>query len=627
MNIYMQICGLILILFLLALFKSHKTLGLPGEKTFLRILYFTIINLTLDALSVVAIHFRASLPQILVNISCKAYIISMFWLAWVDFSYVMLDLNRDRKVRKRMINILIAVSLVETAITAFLPIGIHDEADGVYTYGPAVTAVYGFTLFYIVSTLIVSIFIMKKKNSRRGMAVMMTTGLWIIAAAVQFINNELLVVGFSCAVGVMTLYIVMENPDAYFDRNLGCFNSYALTEYLELRMISGEPFGMLDFSITDIRALEEKGIDVQGTTKKIIAQIERDHDLFLFKNFSYGLVVVSRDDEKLSNISNQLLKLLSAYRDAAGDIMIFTVHNAQQFETANEALKFLTYIRTNTSDRYSTVFHVSEDMINSYKQVKQTERDIAEALEEDRVEVFYQPICGQGGNDVICAEALVRIRKPDGGLLSPGVFIPVAEATGQIKELGERVLEKVCRFLRDSDAVTLGLKTVDVNLSAIQCDDHTMASRLSKIVEGYGVDPELIIFEITETAVSTAREILVDNMNALISRGFSFALDDFGKGESNLIYLIEMPARILKLDIDMSKAYFSNPKAKHVVKAIVTMAHNLDLSIVVEGIENSDEADGINREGIDYIQGYYYSRPLPENDFISYLESRKPAAV
>ena len=245
-------------------------------------------------------------------------------------------------------------------------------------------------------------------------------------------------------------------------------------------------------------------------------------------------------------------------------------------------------------------------------------------MADDRVEVFFQPIYSNRDKCFTSAEALVRIRKKDGTLLSPSIFIPVAEKTGIILELGERVIEKVCLLLKNSDAIKLGIHYIEINLSVIQCEKRDLAKRLISIVKKYDIAPGLINLEITETASISARTILLENMKTLINYGFTFSLDDFGKGESNLMYIVEMPVSIVKLDYDMLKAFFRSPKAKTVVQAVVNMAHNMNLKMVAEGIETEEEIQGMSKENIDYIQGYYYSCPVPQNDFLEFLRNNQP---
>ena len=139
-------------------------------------------------------------------------------------------------------------------------------------------------------------------------------------------------------------------------------------------------------------------------------------------------------------------------------------------------------------------------------------------------------------------------------------------------------------------------------------------------MENCDVSPNCISFEITETAVSEVKDALIENMNSLLSKGFCFALDDFGKGESNLMHIVNLPVEVIKLDMDMTKAFFTNPKARPVIEAIVDMAKRLNLTTIAEGVETQEELEGIARLGIDYIQGYYFSRPLPMNEFVEYLQ-------
>ena len=111
-------------------------------------------------------------------------------------------------------------------------------------------------------------------------------------------------------------------------------------------------------------------------------------------------------------------------------------------------------------------------------------------------------------------------------------------------------------------------------------------------------------------------------MKKLIEYGFSFSLDDFGKGESNLMYVVEMPVSIVKLDYDMSKAFFNSPKARQVVRAVVSMAHGMELKVVAEGIKTQQEVEDMYKENLDYIQGFYYSKPLPVNEFLKFLQDK-----
>jgi EAL domain-containing protein (putative c-di-GMP-specific phosphodiesterase class I) len=241
------------------------------------------------------------------------------------------------------------------------------------------------------------------------------------------------------------------------------------------------------------------------------------------------------------------------------------------------------------------------------------------ALKDDRVEVFYQPIYSFAKKRFTSAEALVRIRRTDGSIIPPGLFIPVAEETGLVAKLGERVFEKTCQFIKDNKLHYYGVDYIEVNLSVVQCENKALAKMYIDIMQRYNVSPSFINLEITESASIVRRKTLLDNMKALIDYGVSFSLDDFGNGESNLNYIVDLPIEIVKFDKDMTQAYFENDKAKHVLRAVTEMIHGMELKVVAEGVETREQLKTLEGLGIDYIQGYYFSKPVEASEYLEFL--------
>ena len=213
----------------------------------------------------------------------------------------------------------------------------------------------------------------------------------------------------------------------------------------------------------------------------------------------------------------------------------------------------------------------------------------------------------------------MRMRDDDDALIPPGEFISVAEKNGLILKLGEMVFEKVCKFLKDNNVVKYGLHYIEVNLSVVQCAYRNLANDYIRIMDKYGVNPFNINLEITESASLTAKHVLLENMEKLMDYGVQFSLDDFGTGQSNLNYIVDMPVGIVKFDKDMTNAYFENGKAKYVMDAAMHMIHGMGLDIVSEGVETEEQFQTMQDLGIKYIQGYYFSRPLPETEFLEFL--------
>ena len=293
-------------------------------------------------------------------------------------------------------------------------------------------------------------------------------------------------------------------------------------------------------------------------------------------------------------------------------------------DSADEMLGFLRYFRAHCMDNPEN--HIN--IIDENSVAKKRERDamlgtILKAMEEDRVEVFFQPIYATDTKKFVSAEALVRIRREDGSIIPPGLFIPIAEETGLIVKLGERVFEKVCRFITEHAPEQYGVEYIEINLSVVQCEAKSLAKCYSDIMDKYKINPAFINLEITESASIVMRKTLLDNMKALISYGVSFSLDDFGNGQSNLNYIVDMPVNIVKFDREMSQAFFRDEKAKYVMNAAMQMIHGMKLKIVSEGIESEEQYLAMEELSIDYIQGYYFSKPLPETAFLAFLQGRQ----
>ena len=550
---------------------------------------------------------------------CKTYIISLIWVGMMGTVYVLTEIFPEEKHRS-VIKKMFLLTFVQSMIVYLLPIYIYENLDEVYTYGPAVMCVYGFAVIYVIATIVILFVYHNKVSRRREFAVGLWMMIWIIAAVIQFLNNEILLVGFATSVGVLILLVIMENPESNLDRRLGCFNSYALTEYLKELLRNNKKFCMLSLSFGNANLLEEHREYAEEMLRGMLHVVNKQRNVLSFKNTNSDLVFISNDGDGLYRVGLDILVYFTKDEEWHKETKLALVKKSDAFTNAEEVLGFLNFLHNENVNEKARVLPIGESIIEKYKQQFIMEQKISEALLEDRVEIFLQPIYSNEDKQFTSAEALVRIWERDGSLIPPGLFIPVAEDSGQILELGERVFEKVCEFLKTGEAEKLGLQFVEVNLSVIQCERRDLADRLISIVSRYGISPSLINLEITETASISARTTLLANMKKLMEYGFAFSLDDFGKGESNLMYVVEMPVSIVKLDYDMTKAFFNSPKAQHVVRAVVGMAHGMKLKLVAEGIETEEELEGMCREGIDYIQGYYYSKPLPRLEFLDFLK-------
>jgi EAL domain-containing protein (putative c-di-GMP-specific phosphodiesterase class I) len=252
----------------------------------------------------------------------------------------------------------------------------------------------------------------------------------------------------------------------------------------------------------------------------------------------------------------------------------------------------------------------------------QIENLIRYGLKEDYFTVFYQPKMDILTGNVVGMEALVRFITPKGGLVSPASFIPVAEETGQIVDIGAVVLRKACADVKKWLALGLFQGRVAVNLSAKQFMLPNLCQQIDDILEQCELPSYHLELEITEGTVMQSPTLAIDTMKKLRARGIHLAMDDFGTGYSSLAYLKQFPLNTLKID----KAFIDdmdNARGRNMVDTIVTIAHNLSLNVVAEGVETKDQLDMLRKLRCETIQGYYYSKPLSAKDFAAFLFAQK----
>lgn len=247
-------------------------------------------------------------------------------------------------------------------------------------------------------------------------------------------------------------------------------------------------------------------------------------------------------------------------------------------------------------------------------------RRLKEAICQDKLEVWYQPIMLLEEGQYRVAEALVRLPDGKGGYFSAGQVVSLAERNGIVEELGYYVLNKSCVFMKEQGD-KLGIRRIGVNLSVQQLLVGNSADHLLEIIHSAGVNPHRVTLEITESILIQSIDRASEALDKLRQAGIHIALDDFGMGYSSLNYLSNLPVDIIKIDRSLTQEILTSPKQFALLKSIVQMASINSLIVVAEGVETKEEKQAISESGVQYIQGYYYAKPMYESEFIRFMEA------
>lgn len=628
MNIKTQCCGIVLIVIVLYFYLCRRKIKLRTSQAFVALCNITLVSLGLDVLSVVMITLQDSFSEAVVDIVCKGYLATLLILVMLAYFYVYTDICGDE--RKLRINRVTGYFITAAGIVALFisPIEKYiDDDNNVYTYGTSTICTYVFAAYYIFMIVLMLIIHNKEMTQRRRDAMWTWFAIWAAAIFIQFFFKEMLLVGFGASVGVVIVFLMMENPELYTNIRTGIFNHDGMLLYLDRLFKSKVDFSVVHISfpisLTDNANVEEKGA-VRVEVIDFLLSIKNAY-VFLYKDNE--VVVIFRSQDVARSCLAGMKKCFENGWGKNSATMIspewIFVPNGKIVEKSGDLLQLIEYgIINRNLRRHGNVTVIDEEMIDTMYKERNTEKLIYDALENDRVEVFYQPIYSTEEHRFSAAEALVRIRDEEGHIVPPGVFIEIAERNGSILRLGEAVFRKVCGFLNECNPTQFGLEYIEVNLSTVQCSDENLANRYISIMQEYNVSPSQINLEITESASIEAKKNLLNNMNTLMECGVKFSLDDFGTGQSNLNYIVEMPVDIVKFDKTMIESYFENGKAKYVMDAAMRMIQGMELSIVSEGIETKEQLDEMIGLGIGFIQGYYFSKPLPENEFLEFIKKQ-----
>lgn len=248
------------------------------------------------------------------------------------------------------------------------------------------------------------------------------------------------------------------------------------------------------------------------------------------------------------------------------------------------------------------------------------EEAIERALVEKEFMMYYQPIISTETGKVISAEALIRLNDRVLGFVSPEEFIPISESNGKILEISEFVIDSVFRFISENDIKELGMEFIEMNLSVMQCMDKNLTKKLKYYIDKYNVDPRQINLEITETATNFDEKRLSEQLDNVKKLGFTFSLDDYGTGYSNLVRVLEYPVDVIKLDKSIIWSAFSDHDSFVTVKNLISMFHDVRRKLVAEGVETKEQMLALKELGCDFLQGYYYSKPVCEEDFVAFTK-------
>lgn len=631
-DVRLQIASLIFLVIIVCKYFFGKRLPLLSAHMFSALLICGCVNLGFDIATVYTVSHINEVSPLLNDILHRCFIISVNTLAVVLYLYVMVQGRHQKRFCVKDFLLLIPYVLA-FAFALFGRIEYYVAYGHAYSYGPVPYTIFGCTSFYMIAVIFMAAKLNFSKEKRR--AIIIGSCFWIAAVIFQSLIPYILVSGLAVVALILFIYLSLENPREYRDTDTGCFNKRAFHLMAdEFSSKTKKRYQVISVVVNNLDYIMSKNGHEQGNIfmSQLAQYIEQNISHFVYHTRGNTLTFIEKGSgmtalalaEKLSN------RLDCEWESEAGNAILEASINIidcpKYAKTTDELYDMMNFMAAESKNANVKIHTANADIIAEKKKMSAVAEILRKAIDNDGFNVVYQPIYSVKEKKFCSAEALVRLKDTQTvGFVSPDVFIPLAERTGMISKIGGIVFEKVCQCIREHKLSEHGVHYIEVNLSAVQCVDPSLTRQLNAVLEQYNIPPEFINLEITETAAVESGTALHMNMHLLKEMGCSFSMDDFGTGYSNLSKMAEVHYDLIKLDKSLVTPCLKpdGEKAFVILKSVVQMISQLNIKIVAEGVETREELEMLEKLGVDYIQGYYFSKPLSEADYIQFLYNRE----
>ncbi|MBP5184982.1 MAG: EAL domain-containing protein [Lachnospiraceae bacterium] len=621
---------LMILSIILVFFFSRPRLPIRRNRIFLLMILVETLTIISDVLATTADINYATLPIVLVKILNFFYFAAFFVRSYVMYLFAACVL-KDKLEKNTVLRQFIRLPMYFGVIMALHSMIFGSERSSTFIYyinetgyhnGHMYNLLYICGLYYVLLSFISLYLFRNSLGKRREKYSMLLYNLTLLAAlVVRFALPKMLIMDTFIFMAILIVFLAFENPEFFLDLKGSTFNAYALGERLEEDLedqntVRFSPFGVVVHNYRDMRDLYgythmETGLVL---ISRYLRQFFPEGNVFYYRNGRFVILDQTASDHE--NISREIHERFKKPWKSHGTELYLSVGVAR-FETIRPLHSPQIILRTLVR-ALDNVGESGQEMFVTEAELQQTEKETAvrasleAALEDKTLDLFLQPIVDTTTGKVAGAEALSRIRDAEGRIIPPGVFIPVAENSGRINELGELVFEKTCAFIRDHDIEKHGIEWINVNLSPAQFVRTDLAERYSSIVEKYGIDPGTVHLEITEGSMIDD-SFLQKQMRTMNAKGFKFVLDDYGTGYSNLARLKTCPFINVKLDMSIVWDYCKEPDG--ILPVMVQAFKQMGFCVTAEGVEDANMVELMKSIGCDFLQGYHYSKPLPEKEF------------
>ncbi len=637
-NISLELAAVIFLIVIAIFFFKKKKILDRTNKIFGVIIITAIGDILLDICSAVMANQGNLVP---VGIQWVVSQLFYFFQLSLPVVFVFYILSMVDRLEKKRIGVYLAM-LISYGISLAIWFSNYWTGcyfyfiDGQYHRGSALVWAYGSSMLYLCIGVGLLLYFREKVSRTQVVSICAFVLLTIMSIVIQFFISECLITGLALALAIMITYMNMQNPENYVDQMTRLYNRQAFLYVIGRKTRNDKKFGAIVVVLDDFKSINRifglrQGDKLMCMVAEYLRRIGGGEPVFRYTGDQFILLTKDEEDgeTKTSKVRRRFERpfiLDDLNVELAANICYVPLGKmSKNVEKAADLTESAVAMAKHSAR--GTVSVMDEKAAGQLQRQMYICDVMKKALDYGGFEVYYQPIFSVKENRMMAAEALIRLKDEDGTMIWPDEFIPLAEKDGQILAIGEFVLNSVCQFIKSPEFSKTGLDYIEINVSVIQCMQKNYDEILLDILDTYGVEPEKINFEITETAMAVSEGPVKRMMERMYASGIRFSMDDFGSGYSNLGKMQEFPFSMIKLDKEVFWQYCKDSKSLLILKALTVMIRTMRKQIVVEGVETPEHVRMAKLLKVGFLQGYYYSKPLQKEAFVEYMKNFVPEDV
>ena len=533
-------------------------------------------------------------------------------------------IHRRKKTRFAMLMIpflIVELSVIFNISTHWL---YYIDTDRIYHRQNGMYMIYIFSGYYFFMAIAESLKYWKSETRRRRSGMMYMLVLTLLGVVIQMIRPDLEIEVFAESLALLGVMLFIEDEDDRIDSSCSLYNRVALIQDLNSLFMMKQAFDLIVVHIYNPEMLNKVTGNVStdelpNSVGANLKELNRHYEVYRISLNSFALKNVRIDDPNNAEMPENIRDRFSSPWEYEGveiglNALVMQASYPQEINNIEDVFRM--------TDASAGVITETKVLRGRELDYLSREAEISLALrrgfQEHSYEVYYQPVYFLENMSIHAAEALIRLHDEKLGDIPPAEFIPVAERDGIIDEIGNFVLEEACMFLSSGLPGQMGIEYISVNLSVVQCMRSGFASFAKDLAARYDIAPSLVSFEIKESAAMGDLPILLSAIRSLRNYGFRFSMDSYGTGFSDMHALYALDFDVIKIDRSLlSRA--EDSVGRIVLESCVRMIREMKRRILVEGVETKEQIEMLKKLEVDYVQGYYSSRPITKNELLGIL--------